>query len=256
MGKIGTPTLAVPAAATPRMWSYEATPFLKGATGFAPTDRFERATGFGGDAGGFFAQAFLQVPTFTVTSRVRSVFGNFNGSSGFLLYSYGTNNTFQGVFCNGVGTPVAAPSAVLSANDIGKLLTVTLVYDAIAGRVRLYIRRVEQSAGIAIVGFTPRVGGTLCLGEGGYGSVSDGYTLLGFQYGVGVPSLADIQANHDATITAEDIVAFTGTTSIYSFTQDGGLPAMLTDRKGSAHFTRVGSGAVTASNIQSRSWGW
>jgi hypothetical protein len=256
MTKVGSPTVAVPAASTPRMWSYETTPFLRGATGFAPTDRYERAGGFGGDAAGFFAQAFVQVPTFAVTSRVRSVFGNFNGTSGFLLYSYGTNNTYQAVFCNGVGTAVAAPSAVLSASDIGKLLTVTMVYDAAAGRVRLYIRRTEQSAGNAIVGFTPRVGGTFCLGEGGYGSVSDGYTLLGFQYGLGVPSLAEIQANHDATLVAEDVVAFSGTTSLYSFTQDGGVPSTLSDRKGSAHFKRVGSGAIIASDIQSRSWGW
>jgi hypothetical protein len=255
--KIGAPTIAVVNPnVTPRAWSYETTAFMRGATGFAPADRYERANGYGGHASGFYFRALLRVPSFAVTSRVRSVVGNFNGTSGFILYNYGTNNTFQAVFCNAAGTPVAAPSAVLSASDVGKLLTVWGVCDVAANRARLCMRRAEISTGANLVGYAPRAGGTLCLGEGGYGTVADGYTLLGFEFGDGIPSLATIQANDDACLAAEDIVPLSIASSWFSFTKDGGAPATLTDRKGSASMTRTGSGLVSASDVNARSWGW
>jgi hypothetical protein len=255
--KIGAPTIAViNPNTTPRVWSYETAAFMRGATGFAPTDRYERASGYGGHAGGFYFRALVRVPSFAITSRVRSVCGNFNGTSGFLLYNYGTNNTFQAVFANGAGTAVAAPSAVLSASDLGKLLTVWGVCDVAASRARFCMRRAEISTGANMVGYTPRVGGTLCLGEGGYGTVADGYTLLGFEFGDGVPSLATMQANDDACLAAEDIVPLSIASSWFSFTKDGGAPSTLVDRKGSAHMARSGSGLIAASDVNSRSWGW
>jgi hypothetical protein len=234
-----------------RVYSWETSPILTGASAFTSADRYERASGFGGDAASFFWNALLKFDTQTVTSRTRSLLGNYPGSSGFVLNSLATHSSLQATFTNAALGAVSAPTFAIAAADVGKLLSITAGWDAAAGKVRFWVKRAEQGTGITMVGYTPGAG-TLRLGEAVGGGPNDGVTIYGFQYGLGIPSLAEVQANYDATMADEDIVAFPGSrsTALYSLKRSiaengGAMPATLIDRIGTAHLTRTGSPALS-----------
>jgi hypothetical protein len=170
-----------------------------------------------------------------------------------------SNNFLSGVVANGVGTGISSPTVVINAADVGKLLHVSLVYDAAAGKVRLYLRRIEQSTGTVIVGHTAATGALSLLRHAAGSLACPFVSVFGACMGASTPTLAEIQAEHDACMAAEDIVAIPGRTAwLVSVKQDAGAglvaPAQLTDRIGVAHLTKGGSPAIVAQ--YARAWGW
>lgn len=242
-----------------RAWNNEVTPIITGARNFTLNDRYERVASMGGVVNGFFWNVLMMFETQAVTSRARSLFGNYPGGQGYTLWSYGSHNSIQAVFTNAGGSPVAAPTSSILPADVGKLLSITGVWDSASAKVRLYIKRVEAAAGTAMTGYSPSPS-AFRLGEGVGGGANDGCAIYGFQYGVGIPTLSEIQANHDWTMASEDIVSFAGkTTNLYSLKRsaaenNGVLPAEIVDRIGNLHLTKFGSPVVAPQ--YARAWGW
>jgi hypothetical protein len=246
-----------------RVYSYETTPVLNGASGFTPTARLERAgDGFGGDASGMFWQLLLRFDSQGVPARTRQLLGNYIGATdgGFLLYSYGSHSSIQPVFVHAGGSVTGLTTTAISASDVGRLMLLTAVIDNGATKAKLYLRRAMVGLGTDIAGYRPRVGGTLLIGEANSGGASDGITIFGAQFGISPPSAAEIWANHDATMAENDIVAIPGrTTNLYSIkrsvAENGGvMPATIADRVGSAHLTRTGSLTVSPQHAHAYAW--
>jgi hypothetical protein len=111
--------------------------------------------------------------------------------------------------------------------------------------VRLYLRRVQQgTTGTAITGYAPSAD-PLMIGRDPRVATpypADGITVYGMAGGHFVPTLAEIQAQYDACMALEDMVAIAGkTTWLYSAKRDAPSLAPLTDRIGTDHMTKNGS---------------
>lgn len=260
--RLGSPlTLA---QRTERVWSYETSPLAYGAGGFSDADYFETAGGIAGSPAGCWIGALLRVDTQAVASNTRSMLAKSNGtvpSAGWDLRSSGTNTvlTFTGTDASNVGA--VGPSAVVLPADVGKLLLLVGVWDAAAQRIRVYFKRAEVSTGVPRTGWTNSPASPMRLGRHNSPTIPTlGITVFGFAIGDAIPSLAEIQALHDACTASERMAAIPGKTGqLVDLTADivgngGAMPASLIDRIGAAPMTRVGAPATAPT--YTRAWGY
>jgi hypothetical protein len=247
---------------TERVWSYETSPVLYGANALTDTDYYGSTDGVSGHvAGAWFGVPFV-VESQAVASQTRTLMGKGSAGTGWALNSAGTNSTLGCVLYNGVGAPIAGPVIVIAAADVGKQLLLVVSWDG-AGKIHAYVKRAESGTGATMVGFTPAlVGDAFRLGRHPFtaGQSASGIRILGCMGGVGVPSLAEVQAAHDAFLAADDIVEIPGKTDyLVSLKQDvlangGALPATLINRKGAGSLTKAG--APLLAPIYARAAGW
>jgi hypothetical protein len=251
-----------------RLWSYESSPILYGATMPTPADSYESAIGFAGDNAGFWALVFIMLNAqgaANVSTAVRTLFSRRGAANGGWDLSTSGPNGMLAFGCGGIGGAgkVASSSFVLSASDVGKMLLAYGVWDGPAQTARLYVKRAQVGTGTVFTGgtFVPETGSTF-LGRRQDGqAVDSSITIYGAACGLGVPTLAEIQAHHDDVMANERLLrGIPGKTSLcVDLTADviangGALPAQALDRVGSAHFARNGN--PTLARQYARAWGW
>lgn len=247
-----------------RPWSLEVNPILMGATSFADTSYYATANdALPGSAAGFAVSALIQVNSQAVPSVVRRVFAaRSDDTYGWEILLSGTHTLLSSTAYNGT-TGYNAPSYSITAADVGKLLLVTMVWDPIGLYTRLYVKRAEVGSGTAITGsFAPKTGCPAIIGNKiGMSRPFDATgTVFGVQYAVGVPTLSQIQAHHDAVMAQERMVQIPGMLgTVIDISRDandagGSLPMTLKDREGSANFYAQGS--PTVARQYTRTWGW
>lgn len=248
---------------TERLWSYEPTPILYGAQG--TTSAYYTTAGvpaYPGTSAAFFFASLIRIESQAVASATRLYASTLTAgnSGGYYFQTLGTNSSLWFVPVNVSGTGTASPSYSIAPADVGKLLLVTGVVDGPGLKCRLYVKRAEVGSGTTITGtsFVPSAGPLNLLRDPRGTLQGDNITVIGATWGHFVPSLAEIQAHHDAVQAAEDIMPIPGKSqALVSFKRDvagGQLPATLADKIGADNMTRVGSPTLTS--IFSRTWGW
>ena len=257
MTRVGAPLQL--AARAERVWSYEQSPILYGSRGFTANDYWETVTdGFMGVPYGFMVEALLTIDAQGASAtRMIATRQTLGSNPGWNLFTSGTNSTLL-FSVGGASSGANSSAAVISTSDLGKLLHVTGVWDAPAGRVRLYIKRAEVSTGgIFTNAYVPAASGKMRIGaRAGDGVPATGITVYNFRAGNFVPTLAEVQSAHDRVIANERYLStdYPGRAldCLYRFEETS--PATISDLVGSAHLTRNGS--PTAYAHHARSWGW
>jgi hypothetical protein len=251
-----------------RLFSYESSPILYGATMPTPADSYESAIGFAGDNAAFWGLVFFMLNAqgaANVSTAVRTLFSRRGAANGGWDLSTSGPNGMLAFGCGGTGGTgkVASSSFVLSATDVGKLLLAYGIWDGPAQTARLVVKRAQVGAGVVFTGgtFVPESGSTF-LGRRQDGQPCDSsITIYGAACGLGVPTIAEIQAHHDDVMANEQLLrGIPGKTSLLIdlkadvIANGGALPAQALDRVGSAHFARNGN--PTLARQYARAWGW
>jgi hypothetical protein len=125
------------------------------------------------------------------------------------------------------------------------------------------MKRVEVGTGSTIVGYTVPTA-PLRLGRHSTidGFPSTGSTMMGMIYGLGAPSLAHYQSWCDLVIADERIRPMPGFSAPantpfrvdFQDASGGAMPAVLTDRDGSLHMTRVGAPPLVSHYSRNFAW--
>lgn len=168
---------------------------------------------------------------------------------GWDIRTGGTNATVSVHFFNAASG--SAPSATTVITSVqNKVCIFSFQWDGVAGRLRVYLNRVETGTGTAIVGYAPSTGGIAwgseLVGATAPGTDSDLYGLVLWD---GLAALAQVQSQHDAILANDGRIQRmpgAANTLLVDPTLDalengGVLGATLTDRIGTNHFTRAGS---------------
>ncbi len=246
---------------TERLFAYETTPILYGAESLSSSDFWSTAGGFEGAASGFMWELVFKVNSQAVSSAVRMLVAKRNPtapSPGFNVFTQGTNTLLQWSL-GGTGTACNSNSVSIAAADVGKLLIATGVWDAANERVRTYYKRAELGTGVA----WPAATGTYApaatpfhIGKRQDGLGADGVSIYGFRAGLFVPTLAAVQAMHDAVMATEQMATtdYSGRLSVAYRFNGGASPDPLMDLIGTAHLAR--SGSPTIAGQYARVWGW
>jgi hypothetical protein len=251
---------------TERLWSYETTPILYGASALDMSNYYDCPTALGEGSSSFWAAMMFTVTSQAVASKARVPFASASAApsniSGFSMNTSGTNTLCSTTFYNGLGGGVSGPTGVIAPADIGKILLLVSVLDAPAGKVRTYWKRAESGTGTNYTAYVAstagmRIGRTYLATD----YTPDGIQVWGVAAGIGLPSLAQVQAMFDQTQASERIGSIAGMTSLrVDLTQDAlgnaaALPASLVDRQsGTYNFTRTG--AVSTATTHARAFGW
>jgi hypothetical protein len=242
---------------TERVWSYETSPILYGVDPNSSSDYYTTAGSplFPAIAAGNWAALLFMVVSQS-GSAVRvpmSDFGN-AATTGRCFTLTGTNTLFSFTGGNGVSA-VASPTMVIGAGDVGKLLLAVGVIDPSTAKIRLYCKRVEQSTGSAFSGaFAPSSNPLMLLRDPRVAAYSaPTVRVFGAASGNGVPSLPEIQALHDACMSAEDIARIPGKTDfLVSFKTGAG--STLVDQINGDNLTRVGAPNVSGQYARASGW--
>jgi hypothetical protein len=248
-----------------RLWSYETSPILYGAGTFTQTDYYETATNLGdSNTQSFWAAVFFLVFSQSVTSKPRDLFGSINSTStqGFAIRSNTSNNSINFLAMDNTAAARTPTTAGISATDVGKLQVYLGVWDQPATKVRGYFKRVESGTGTTVTGYGPSAGG-MRIGRNFQATdrAADGLVVYGVAAGLGVPTLAQIQAFYDDTLANERIGSISGLTTLRvdldadARANSNTLPATLTDRaSGTFGFARTG--AMPTTSQYARAFGW
>jgi hypothetical protein len=260
MVRIGSPLVL--AQRTERLFSYETAPLNFGAKTFSASDSYSHATAYRGSGAGFVFGVYFTLDSQSVASASRILAGCINDASngGFNIYTTGTNTILLFTMLNAAGSGITSPTVVLSSSDVGKKLLVLGVFDG--SKVRIYIKRAESGSGTTAVGFSPSAAPFYIGRDQRAASPSPadaGLTVHGWLYGATVPTLAEIQAAHDAVLAADDIAAISfKTDSLVSLTKDaratGALPAATVDQISAISFTKNGAPALATSYARAAGW--
>ena len=251
---------------TERTWGYETSPIMYGLKTDSDSDYYEIPGAnalFSGSTSSYWVSALITVLS-QANTRVRTIVSRcYVSGRGFELRVLGSNSQAYLYHCNAANTGVASPIVTINAADVGKLLLITAGFDAIAGKLRTWIRRVEQGTGSAVVGYTPPTSADplrLLRAQSWAGQYCQDLVLWGTAMGLSVPTLSQVQAHHDAVMAAERMVEIPGLTSTLVdcraevLAAGGALPSSLRDLKGGPSFGRVGAPAVVPQ--YSRGWAW
>lgn len=234
-----------------RLWSYESTPILYGAEAFTDADYYEAAAGGVGDAAGFWATVVL-TPTALGASATRVLLSTASVGRGWDIRTGGSNATLSVSFIDGAGTQRSSGAGVLGAAAVGKTHLFTFGWEASTAKLRVYLNRAEIGTGTTATGHVAGLG-SVRLGRSMFASLpAPDLRAYGFALGNGAPTLAQVQAHHDAILAADGrIQALAGltTTMLVDATLDaqaagGTLGTTLQDRSGSNHMTRAGAPAT------------
>lgn len=263
MARVGTAqTISALDPNAARLWNWETSAIFFGASGFTGSSYYESNDANGvmpGVSTGFFSYVLARLDSQAVASATRYLLGQDVGMPGHSITTTGTNSMVSFKAGN-AGAQAVSPSATLAAVDVGKMHLFVGVFDA-AGKSRLYLRRAEQGSGsAALSGAYTSYTGRTWIGARSGGVPADGWTIMGAGYGVGVPTLAQIQALHDACVSGEAIQAISGMTTVMwdlsggARNNGGALPATYTDSIGSTVLNRVGTPVIGSQ--YARVWGW
>lgn len=265
LDRVGTDNLTrvgsglVPTPRTERLWTYETTPLAYGTSGLTATAFYENTTPgiMPGSTLGFWGGVAFIADTQGAGST-RSLLSSQNGALGGFDLRTTNHATATLSFIDNTGTGRSSPLATIAATDLGKVLLLVALYDPAGPTIRTYWKRAEVSTGTAVSGYLPSPVGVR-LGNHTLGGQSPNTTILGAAYGVGVPTLAQVQALFDA-VAANDgrMQAIPGlTSSLYDLTQDasgGTIGASIADRAGAVTLTRAGSPTTTARYNRAMAW--
>ncbi len=246
-----------------RVWSYETTPILYGATGLNDTNYYHTATGSGDDATAF-GGTLVWIPR-AGSSATRALLSGLlvTPTRGWDIRTTGTNALVSALIANGANAGQASPTIALTAFH-GKICAFSFQWDGPNNRLRAYLNRVEGGSGSAITGHA--IGdGSVRLGatSGSTGAPGTDNELFGFELWTGIASLAQVQAQHDAILANDGrIQHMPGVTStmLVDLTLDalangGTLGATLSERIGGVNnFTRTG--APTTVSQYARTFGF
>jgi hypothetical protein len=243
-----------------RLWGYDASPVVSGCTGFTSTAYYAN-NGPGvlaGSTAGFWAAVSFVIDA--QTAGTRTLFGSQDGVNGGWDIRLTGNTIGQLAFIDNGGGGRYTPNATISAADIGQVMLLVAVYDAAALKIRIYSKRAEVSTGTSVTGFRPSPVGAR-LGEHTLGgAASTNVAIFGAAYGVGVPTLGQVQALFDG-VQANDgrMQVIPGLTStLYDLPLDitgGSMNALILDRA-SGGINMARQGAPTVASRYSRSCSW
>jgi hypothetical protein len=246
---------------TERLWSYEGSPIEYAVNALTDADYYGSTDGVAGHAAGWWYAVPFVLESQAVASQTRVLAAKVSAAAGWELRTGGTNSTCSCVMANGVGTFIAGPTMALSASDVGKLLVAFIVWDGT--KIRSYLKRLESGTGNAMTGYTPAAAGDgFRMGRHPITAAlpASGVRLLGGMGGLGVLSLAEVQAAHDAVLAADDLVEVPGKTDFLvsvkldTIAAGGAVPTTLTNRKGAGSVTKIGAPALAP--IYARAAGW
>jgi hypothetical protein len=266
---------------------------VRGVTSHAAGSDF-RNTGSVGQAGsyaGFFVGWWFMLTTQVVGAANRYFIqaGSNTVVNGYGGRVTGAHAALSGLFSNGAGATISTPSAAVAGGDLNKIQLAIAWIDGVPGNVRARIATtlggagvVEASAGNAIPGYTPAVGGVRLTQSTAGANVLDPSTKL---YGAFVGTLATIppgaSAGDIARAAAERMAAFRNLAAALRIagrtperTSDPGVvitdtwdiardynpglpttvPATLTDVPGSTTLTKNGAALTLVS--EAPVWGW
>lgn len=240
---------------TERLWSYETSPILYGVEGLTDADYYESAAGGIGDPGGFWVTAVV-TPGATSTSATRTILSTLVGTPtrGWELRTTSVQTSLSVIFVDGTNVGRTSGSVVLGAAAFGKLIVATFVWDAANSRLRMYGNRAEVGTGTAVTGHAPGTGVVRFGRSRDAGLAAIDTRGYGFIMGAGVPSLANIQAQHDAILAADGAVrpmpGFAASMHVDvdadARANGGTVGATLLDRAGTNHLARVGAPSTGA----------
>ena len=261
MTKTGTPTVTAIDLSASRAWSYESMPLTYGATSLSLSDHLTHPDALRvPDNSDWHFLLYWRVDSQT-GAAVRVLIGDLEGSPttthGWCLYTNGTNSSLILQTIQASGTGANAPIASIPAADVGKLMVTGGSYEQSTGKLRLYNKRVEQGAGVTVVGYkAPTAAGASWIGRAAPGQPATGVSIFGWEFGATPLALAEYQAACEATMSTEDVVRVPGATrGLWSLKQSRiDQTATITDRVASAHFSRVGQPALAS--VYARSWAW
>ncbi len=245
---------------TERAYSYETSPILTGLSNLGTANYYSSATGFAGTVAPWWGLWLGVIEKNTgITSGVRVIAGRRNATTGegFGIYTNGTNSSIGFIVSNG-STTSTSPSSIIAAADVGKLVLGAAVFDS-SGKARWYWKRVEQgTGGTALTGsYVPANSDLFYWGRRSDGLGADNLTHAGLCFGLGEPTLAQIQATFDLVMAKERIEPMVGFTpsSLYRLpTGATAAPATLTDLAAGADLTLTG--VPTPTNQYARAWAW
>jgi hypothetical protein len=247
---------------TERLWSYETSPIWYAVNAFTDADSYTSTDGVTGNAAGCWFGVPFVVESQVVASQTRTLIGKGAAGRGWSLSSAGTNSSLGSVLFSGVGAPTNGPVIVVAAADVGKLMLLIVSWDG-AGKIHAYVKRTESGTGATMTGFTPAApGDPFTLGRHPFNAAQNasGIRILGCMGGTGVPSLAEVQAAHDAFLAIEDLVEIPGKTDyLISIKQDaiaagGALPTTLVNRKGAGGLSKVGAPQLAPIYARAAAW--
>lgn len=230
-----------------------------GAEDFSLANHFEAAVNaLPGDPAGF-AVSILATQSQLLSGR-RPVSQRGSGSLGWEFQLSASALFFA---LGGASNATTSPGVAISG-DVGRVQLYTGVWDGVAGVARAYAKRAQVSTGSPLTGgYAPDTAVKPMIGRIPYGAGAPavGFPFFGLFYAVGIPTLAQIQAHHDAVMAHETMKAIPGMSgTLIDLTQDirgngGVMPATLVDRGvGGVNFTKVGSPTIAAQ--YARAWGW
>lgn len=244
---------------TERVWSYETSPILYGATSFSNTNYYSVAGGFGGTDKGFWVCWVGSITSQSVSSATRILLAKRNGTThGWELRTTGTNSLLSVSMGSATNSATTGTSSV-ATTEVGKIFVIIVTYDS-SGRIRWYLRRVENGTGTNLTGNFAADSSIMTMGKRSDGSAADGVACFGFSCGDGTATLPEVQALHDSIMAKERITGIPGKTSMLvdvtldTIANGGALPTILTDRVGSQHMSM--NGTVTLASQYARPWVW
>lgn len=249
----------VTAPRTERVWSYDSVPLMYGASAFTTLNYFSVSGGFGGTDKGFWVCWVGIITSQAVSSTTRTLLAKRGGTTpGWEIRTTGTNSLLSVVMGSSSSSATTGTSSIAAA-EVGKLFVIIATYDT-TGRVRWYLRRVENGSGTNLTGNYVAAAADMTMGKRSDGQAADGVTCLGFSCGDCTVSLPEAQALHDAIMAKERIQGIPGKTSMLvdvslDVSEAGGvLPTTLRDRVGSQHMSM--NGTVALASQYGRSWVW
>lgn len=226
------------------------------------TDYFEAAVNaLPGNPAGFTVSLLGVTTSQAVASATRRPFAQRGLTNlGWGFQSTGTNSAM--VFSLGGANTANTPTSGIAASDVGKISLYTATWDGPANTARLYAKRAQAGTGTTLTGgFAPDTSARPMIGRAESGNPSDGITVLGIYYALGIATLAQVQSQHDWVMADECIRPCPGLPGVLiDLRQDvlengGALPATLLDRGvGGINFSRVGAPTLTTHYARSFAW--
>lgn len=165
---------------------------------------------------------------------------------GWQLYTASNNTILRWLVVNSAGNT----EYTIAAGDIGVPLLAVAIFEGNGGKQRLYVRRAEQGTALTVGTYTPYAGPTR-LGRHAVdlqtGVQAEHSTIFGGSGGHFVPTVAEIMQLFDDVANTGRIQGIPGKTDhLWDITADvlangqETVPAVILDRVGTDHMTRIG----------------
>ena len=233
---------------------------FRGGSGWSGSAYYQAGPGVAlGDNLGFWT-AWLGVFPSGAPTATRQFASALGGVGGWDMRITGAMSALTWRMYDTTPNGVTYTSSILAAADLDRLQMYVALWDGPAQKQRAFWKRAEVGTGTSRAGYQPSPTETLRIGgvPAEPTTAGDLVQTYGFAYGLGVLTLAEVQALYDAVMANERMMGVPGKTDhLFDFTADslsGALPPTFTDKQGSAVLTK--NGAPVYSERFARSWGW